>query len=109
MVDPHRSKGEEGGAARWISFQSRSGSAVGAASRPLLTALSGSRGGFGTNTSRGGKQGGRLAPTWAACSTLGAGAPVDVGGLAIGTGARAGSARLCPPRFSGGLTATKQS
>ena len=50
----------------------------------LLSALSGSPDGFGTNTPEGRKQGVRLAPTWTALRHRGSGAAVDADTLAIG-------------------------
>ena len=51
---------------------------------PLRPALSGSPGGFGTNTLAGGKQGVRLVPTWTVLQHRGSGAAVDADTLAIG-------------------------
>ena len=57
---------------------------MGAASRPLLTALSGSPGGFGTNTPAGAKAGGSPRAHVAALQNPGSGAAVDADALAIG-------------------------
>ncbi len=51
--------------------------------RRLLSALSGSPGGFATNTLAGRKQGVRLVPTWTALQHRGSGAAVDADTLAI--------------------------
>jgi hypothetical protein len=80
----HRSKSEEGGGrpAGFVPAQERL--SVGAASRPLLTALSGSPGGFGTNTPARAKAAGSPCTHVAALQNPESGAAVDADALAIG-------------------------